>query len=135
MLKLRQPRKSLVKASAQRLDVGLQRASQRVRAALQVVQEGSKSHTLWPTRPFPNHAFADRMLLAPKHAKNRGVPVGLPTRIDLVLEVSKLARFFVGPQVDELDLSPNKLGPRKVLSNDKQRVVDRIGSCALVAAG
>src|ERR1700758_5577958 len=83
MLEFSQPRHCLFKVNRRRFDVSLQGANQRVWAAIwaatEVVEKRGKPHTLWTTRPLPNHSFADCVLFAPKHAKNwMAVFVGLP---------------------------------------------------------
>src|SRR5690349_13373317 len=103
--------------------------------ALKVVEKRGKPHALWPTRPLPDHSFADCVLFAAKHAKDRVVVfVGLPTGIDVVLELSKLARFLIGAQIDELDLPANELCPGKILGNYENRVIDGIRPRATITA-
>src|SRR5271157_4192171 len=69
-----------------------------------------------------------------ENAKQRvAVSVGLPNRVDTVLQLAELACLLVGAQIDELDLLAHKLRPGKILRDDEQRVLDGVRLGTLVA--
>lgn len=144
MLQRHQPRARRGQVVRQRRHVGQQGIDERVLDRLgalgrrggrrhELRQKGAIAQALHAARALADQALADGALLAGEDAQGRAERVGLPERIDVVLEPRQPRRLLVGTEIDVLDVVAHDLRPRKVLRDHEGGVVARVSRFARVA--